>query len=539
MAKKIPLILVIDAKSESKDGIVTVKGTCLTGFKGSRQTMDTSRVTVGTAEDRQFFDVRFGSKKGMPAVKGFRLNRFELSFPIEKALWLDVQNKVFVYYGGKKDEEAGIVPGTMYYSAADRRTGKGKTGRLYFEGDKTVFFRQTRKNTVYLTVRKTDRYDLPEGINAVEEAVEKARKLGPSDMVLMYEKNCERFEESASVLFRNLIDIGYDNVYYILDTESPAYDLVEEKYRPFIIPKDSFSHLVSFFRCSKFVGTETVGHALSLRSSNKHIIQKVQDSDLAHVFLQHGVMYMVSLDSEMRAEFRSIERKLYRVVVSSQKEADHFIELGGFDPRELYVTGLAKFDTAFRNEGADRIVIMPTWRRWEINDAENRFEETGYYKLLKEMVDAIPIAYKDKVIVLPHPLMRQYLDKDTAASSMKGCFPPENKTYDEILRDCDILITDYSSIAYDAFYRGAKVIFCWRDLDDCMERYGGAHLMLDKDSAFGDVCMTAEELSKAVRRAAEGTRPEEYEKRYKEIVAFSDGRNTDRIIDHLIKDGIL
>ena len=534
MRKPIPLLIVIRAKAFIKEGRLFMKGTVLTGFKGSGEVMDTSKVCIGTASDRSFFDVKFRAKKGVRAPKGFSVNSFILSAPMDKILGLDVQTKIIVYYGEEEAEPA-YAPGTMYYSAVDRRTGKGKTSDVFFEGGKSVFFRQTRKNTIYLTVRDTDRYDTKEGRALVKKAYDRAKELGPSDMILMFEKDCSRYEESASVLFERLIDSGYENVYYIIDKHCPAYKEIDEKYRPYLIQKDSFDHIVSFFRCSKFVGTETIGHALSLRSSDRYIIQKVQDESLTHVFLQHGVMYMISLDSEMRAEFRNIEREKYRTVVSSKREADHFIELGGFAPEELYVTGLAKFDTAYRNEDADRIMIMPTWRRWEVNDAERDFESTGYYRLLEEMVSAVPERFRDKVVILPHPLMRKY----AAGCGLSAYFSPDDASYDEMLRSCALLITDYSSISYDAFYRGASVIFCWQELDECLSHYGGAHLMIDEETAFGDVVITKDELYSSIEKNYLQRRPEEYITRYGDIVSFSDGRNTDRIIEKMKEDGII
>ena len=532
MPKVVPLIIDINTKAFVKEGRLFVKGVCLTGFKGSRRRMDTSKVSVGTADDPCFFDVSFTAVKGIPAPKGYSVNRFCFSADIEKILGLDVQTKVFVYYD---EPEMDCAPGTIYYRAADKRTGKGRTSKVFFESGKSIFLRQTRKNTLYLTVRDTDRYDTAEGRALVKKAYKRAEELGPSDMILMFEKDSSRYEESASVLFERLIDAGYENVYYILDRHTAAYSRVAEKYRPYIIQKDSFEHLVSFFRCSRFVGTETIGHALSLRSSDPRIIRKVQDESLTHVFLQHGVMYMISLDSEMRAEFRNIEREKYRTVVSSQKEADHFIELGGFRPEELYITGLAKFDTAYRNDDADRILIMPTWRRWEVNSAEKDFASTGYYDLMKRMLEAVPEELREKTVLLPHPLMRKY----AAGCDIEKYFSPEDKSYDEMLRSCEILITDYSSISYDAFYRGASVIFCWEDLVECLSHYGGAHLMIDESTAFGDVCRSAGELEEAIRKNYLQNRPEEYITRYGDIVSFSDGKNTDRIIEKLLEDGIL
>lgn len=532
MAELVPLIINIRHKAFVKEGRLFIKGTCLTGFKGTNEVMNTSKVSIGTAGDRYFFDVDFKVKKGVRGPKGFSLNSYTMSAPLDRVLALDVQNKIFVYY---HDSEEYYSPGTMYYEAADKRSGKGKTSEVFMQDGKSVFLRQTRSNTVYLTVRPSDRYDTKEGRAEVKKAYERAKKLGPSDMILMFEKDSERYEESASVLFERLIDDGYENVYYILDKKGPAYERVAEKYRPFIIQKDSFDHLVSFFRCSKFVGTETIGHALSLRSSDRRIIEKVQDESLTHVFLQHGVMYMISLDSEMRAEFRNIEREKYRTVVSSQKEADHFIELGGFAPEELYITGLAKFDTAYRNEGADKIMIMPTWRRWEVNEAEKDFEQTGYFRLLEEIAEAVPDELKEKLVILPHPLMRKYAD----GCGLSKYFAPEDASYDEMLRDCALLITDYSSISYDAFYRGASVIFCWQDLERCLEHYGGAHLMIDESTAFGDVCRSQDEITESIRKNYLQTRPEEYITRYGDIVSFNDGKNTERIIEKMKEDGIL
>ena len=209
-------------------------------------------------------------------------------------------------------------------------------------------------------------------------------------------------------------------------------------------------------------------------------------------------MYMVSLNSEMRTGFRNAGMRLQRTVVSSELEAEHFIELAGMKREDLYITGLAKFDNSYRHEDADRIVIMLTWRRWETNQARDDLRDTGYYHMTERIFNAVPAELRDKVIILPHPLMA---DRFAAVRSDMGGHIVTGQSYDRILRDTDLLITDYSSIAYDAFYRGANVIFCWDEKDECMEHYGeGTYLMLNEDNVFGDVCMSPEEITEAVKR---------------------------------------
>ena len=108
--------------------------------------------------------------------------------------------------------------------------------------------------------------------------------------------------------------------------------------------------------------------------------------------------------------------------------------------------------------------------------------------------------------------------------------------YDDILKDTRILITDYSSIAYDAFYRGCNVIFYWEEKDECLENYGPTtKLMLNEHNAYGDICYSAQDLSNVFERNyCEGQQPE-YIERYRHLVEYHDGHNADRLIECLKK----
>jgi len=246
----------------------------------------------------------------------------------------------------------------------------------------------------------------------------------------------------------------------------------------------------------------------------------------------------VSLNSKLRSGFRKKSGyKLHKTVVSSEAEARHFIDLAGMDRDDLYITGLAKFDQCYMNEGADRIVIMPTWRRWETNQAKADVESTGYFRMIETMYNAVPEKLRDKVVILPHPLM---VERFAGEEGGLGGSIILADSYDRVLRDCCLLITDYSSIAYDAFYRGANVVFWWKDKDECMQHYGeDTYLMLNEGNVFGPVCMEPEDITKAVNELYGREQSEQDKSRYSRIVEFHDGRNSERIIEKLIEDGVL
>ena len=347
------------------------------------------------------------------------------------------------------------------------------------------------------------------------------------DPVLIYEKNCHHYEESGSVLYESLIDREYSKINFVLDREIACRGDIAEKYRRGIVYQHSFKHYLLFFRCRRFLGTESMAHALELRCQNIFVQRKLKRKDNRFVFLQHGVMYMVSLDSPQRSSFkRKAVKGDYYVVASSELEASHFVDLAGFERDEIIVSGLPKFDRSFLNPGANKILIMPTWRIWEFNEMRQDPQKTAYVRMINRIIAAIPEELREHVVVANHPLF---------SAGVFEASPNDSRTsYDELLRDVSLLITDYSSIAFDAFYRGANVIFYWEEMEECMRQYGGdTHLMLSEESAFGPCCYRSDELRGAVESLYGSRQREIYLRRFGRIVEHHDGKNTDRLIAEL------
>ena len=531
-----PWIGLITRNIREENGKIVASGRCLIRFPRGGEVIDTDQIRIDVPVKKNAAKITFGSRYGRPVPGGGRLNTYRLEFDIEEARELDIQNKLLVVYKDKYE-------GYMVYDVFDLRKGKNKNSKLFIHDDVTMYFRQNIHNRVFLTVRDTNRYDSPEEQKRIARAKKNAKKLKDRDIVLLYEKKCQKYEESASVLYEKLIDAGYDNVYFIVDKSIPSVQDLPEKYRKNLIDKDSDKHLEYFFASDKFISTETIDHALQLRIANKAVLDKVNTEPLTYIFLQHGPSYMVSFGSDLRNGFRKKSwYKLHRTVVSSELEAQHFIERAGMEREDLYITGMAKFDRCVRNDDADRIIIMPTWRRWETNEAREDIRQTNYYKMICRMFYAVPEELRDKVIILPHPLMAERfaggVDETLDAEIGKRLLLADN--YDKVLRECDMLITDYSSISYDAFYRGANVIFCWEEKDECMTHYGeGTRLMLTEELAFGPVTMNDEERRKAIEDTYGKPQKQEYIDNYRQIIEFHDGKNSERIIQHLIADGVI
>lgn len=446
----------------------------------------------------------------------------------------NIHNKLFLSYQDK--DGYGFLKAIKFNFLLGNKT-KDYFGpiKIIKKTNTSIYVRRATNNRMYITVRlynKTD--ELKEKVKILFARL-LSYLLLYKKVVLMYEKESYKYEESASVLYERLIDLNYKDIYYVIDKNSPHVLNIKDKYKKNIIYKSTFKHYLYFFLARTFIGSETISHAIDLRVANRFIYRKIVSKKYQLVFLQHGITYMISLASDYRKSFRKGESmpENTKIVVSSMLEARHFIEHGNYDMSDLYITGMPKFDRNIKYKNADKIIVMPTWRPWEYNEIRTNFKNTGYYKMLMNIIAGIPENLKEKLIVLPHPLfMEAVKDSD---------FPlevPTYKSYDQLLRETDLLITDYSSIAYDAFYRGAKVIFWWQDIDECMQKYGG-YLMLNHYNAFGDICYNTEDLRKVIYKNYKRKQKEEYIDRFRQIVEFNDNKNTDRLVELLEKDNII
>ena len=481
-----------------------------------------------------------GSVKQRARIGNTSFLSYKVRVPAEQAHTLASGNRVFFVYEGEDGFGAKVGIGYSLF----KTYGKSKKHcSLYMAEDinTTMIFRRGAKELLSLAVRESNPSDDPNVMRNIRLGWLLAHIAPKRNAIVLYEKMSSRYEESASVVYENLIDAGYDNAMFILDSTSSDNAVIPEKYRKNIVPRKSLLHYWLFFSAKTFIGSEMLAHCGEVKSDSTLIAKRLADPTINYVFLQHGVMYMVSLNSESRSFFkpRKTTTGVYRVVVSSKREARHFTEMAGYEDEQLYICGLPKYDRNRLDPDADLIVVMPTWRPWEANEARIDFSQTGYYQLMEHIISAVPEELKDKLVVLPHPLFKA--GADDKGSNVRQ-YMDFTSRYDDILQRTKLLITDYSSIAYDAFYRGAHVVFCWKDLDECMAQYGSSTmLMIDETTAFGDVSKSdsVEELSKMISSNYYNDRDQKYERRYNKIVEFHDGRNTERLMDMMKRDGLI
>ena len=135
---------------------------------------------------------------------------------------------------------------------------------------------------------------------------------------------------------------------------------------------------------------------------------------------------------------------------------------------------------------------------------------------------------QDKIIVLPHPLMLEALTNSD--SHLKKLLI--DKTYDDVLKECKLLITDYSSVIFDYVLMNKPIIYFTYDYKDYVENGRGLYFPFE-EYVYGTVTENSDELIKAI----ENPKMEE-EKRLKFIEKFMracDGNSTQKVVDWIFK----
>lgn len=259
------------------------------------------------------------------------------------------------------------------------------------------------------------------------------------------------------------------------------------------------------------------------------------------VFLQHGVT------KDDQSDWLNFPRKGFDVfLVSSPLERDAILDgTYGYAPDQVALTGLPRMDV--RNSSPEGLVLIaPTWRRelaGELNietgraKARDDFDQSEYFQRWQE--------------VISHPRLNAYLEARgmRAALAMHpshsaeiGKFFPGRRVdvlsypfdYQELFSRLDILVTDYSSVAFDVAYLRKPVVYLQGDRKQFYANhlYRQGYYSYDEDG-FGPVVEGIEALVDEVIAALglNGRMMPEYEARAERFFAFQGGGNCQRVVD--------
>ena len=316
------------------------------------------------------------------------------------------------------------------------------------------------------------------------------------------------------------------NSCYVIDTSSPDCEKVAKlgtviKYR-------SVKHYLMYLSADMLISTHVQPGAPDLMAYY-HLRQFGIRPRGKEIFLQHGI-----IAAEMKW-MRYPNMKVDFFASGGKLEYDYLSSQFGFPEGVIQYTGLCRFDNLIRgNSPSNEILVMPTWRGWKYPQGEE-FYGTEYYKHFQSMLENPKLLQlldeRDlKLIFYPHIELQKELDKFKSPSERVILAGWRDYDVQQLLMRCNLLITDYSSVFFDAGYMEKPVIYYQFDEEDFRKyHYQEGYFSHDKDG-FGPVVHTEEELVSAVLKCAgNGFKLEdEYRKRLDAFYTVRDELNCER-----------
>lgn len=182
----------------------------------------------------------------------------------------------------------------------------------------------------------------------------------------------------------------------------------------------------------------------------------------------------------------------------------------------------------------DRKIILyaPTWKGSTFARPNDDLDA-----LAEHVAELTGLINSDEYVVLLKAHQSIYsLGRDRP--DVRGTLVPNDMPTNVVLGLTTILVTDYSSIAYDFLATGRPVFYFIPDF----EEYGGSRgLYVDPEDWPGPICTSVRDLANAISNgSSDSTSRERYRETSLKIVPHQDGHSTRRVVDIIfrgIRDG--
>ena len=349
-------------------------------------------------------------------------------------------------------------------------------------------------------------------------------------------------QDNAEVLWEYSLKKD-DNVkkYFIIDKNSKDYHRLSDIGD--VISYKSFKHKLLFLFADKIISSHPEEDILnpfySETNDNRRLICGLVT--IEKYFLQHGV-----IQNNISHWLSKYDKNLSYFLTSSEYEKDSLIETLGYHEEVYHVLGLPRFDN-LKNSSSNQILICPTWRYNLMGRAledKYNFLDSDYFKDLNELLNNEKIIklseeHNYELIFKPHPRMttaigdgdETYFDLLNINNNIKIV---SDESYNSLLNNSSLMITDYSSVAFDFAYLKKPILY-YQPNNDLPHEEGYFNY---ETMGFGDVVSEIDELIDKIQENLQNKfkNKEEYNKRVDYFFKYHDKNNCERVYDSIFND---
>ncbi len=263
------------------------------------------------------------------------------------------------------------------------------------------------------------------------------------------------------------------------------------------------------------------------------------------IFLQHGIT------KDDISGWLNKYNKNFDIFITAAKPEYQSIIKGKYyyDESIVKLSGFARYDRLVDNK-EKIITIMPTWRSYLVRGSnyhrngadiyDDSFLKSEYFQFYNKLINNEKLLktlkeYDYILKFMPHPRVIPYINVFDIKEGVKFCSLDDK--YRDIFAESSLLVTDYSSVAFDFAYLKKPVVYCQFDKASFFSHHTYQEGYFNyEENGFGEVEYTLEATVNRIIEYIqhECTLKEKYRERTEKFFAYHDTNNCQRIYDAIM-----
>lgn len=354
----------------------------------------------------------------------------------------------------------------------------------------------------------------------------------------------EKAGDNGEALFKHINKYEKEmakNTYFVLAKKDKEFKRLR-KYGKVVI-QNSFKHKYLYLNSKLILSSHACKHF--------YMPFKIQDLkyyidllDYKFVWLQHGIIH----NNVARSVNKYNANIDYFVVSSLREQKEVQSERYFYEKDRIWLTGMPRYDY-LRSNSKNIISLLPTWRRTlsgkimsdGFHEIKTGFEQSDYYKQYTSILSSkklTKLLEKNNFVLhfILHPGMAGYEDtfKKFESNRIK-IISAYSVEYKKVFRESNLIITDYSSVAFDFSYLKKPIIYFQFDRNLFFNKHYERGYFDYRKDGFGEVIENNSDVIKKVEYYFLNNFKVEdnYLKNINKAFAYSDKSNCHRIISKL------
>lgn len=368
--------------------------------------------------------------------------------------------------------------------------------------------------------------------------------LFPHKEVWLISDRIHKADDNGEEFFRFMKNQRLHDIkcYFAISKDCEDYERIKSIGK--IIPYGGWLYKWLYLCGAKIISSQGEDYVFRpLENSSVYYSDLIQNSKF--VFLQHGVT-----QNDLSGWLNKYNKNISLFITSTYPEYNSIIKKYFYSSEIVKLTGFPRYDRLYHNE-QKYITVMPSWRSYLVSDISSststrtpvaNFTNSLFYKMYSRLLNNPRLIAKAKELgyslqLMIHPNMASTLPFFSFDSFIKVL--PASESYRKIFAESKLLVTDYSSVAFDFAYLRKPVLYYQ---EDKAEIFSGAHTFKEgyfdyEEGGFGEVEYDTESIvTRIIEYLENGCNiKEKYLERINKTFAFSDKCNSKRVYDEIKK----